>query len=333
VAVGEPVIFMDRSTDPDGQIVLREWDLDGDGIFDDASNRLRVRARYLNAQCATVRLRVTDNAGNSSQAITVVTVYSVGTFPTPCPPAPDPPPPVLAPTPESPPPPVVTPPAAPPPANVAPTAAFAFAPQAPRAGDGVDFVSGSADPDGTIAAQEWDLDADGQFDDASGPSARRVFASAGAYAVSLRVTDDRGAATVASKTVTVAGSGVLGRTDRSMPRLTATVRIRGVVQARTVRIRRLTVRTAAGSTIVVRCSGTGCPYRQAVAQAVSSSRDVRFRRFEKSLRFGTIIRLMITKSGRIGKYTRFKLVSGEGPDRADRCLRYGSTRPFRCPAE
>jgi len=40
--------------------------------------------------------------------------------------------------------------------------------------------------------------------------------------------------------------------------------------------------------------------------------------------------VLVTKPGRIGKYTRFRLRRGAAPDRRDLCVRYGSTRPFRC---
>jgi PKD repeat protein len=331
VAIGQPVVFVDRSIDLDGQIVMREWDLDGNGTFAQ-QNRVRVVRQYNRVRCVNVRLRVTDNAGNSSQAIKTVSVYAPGTLPLPCPPPPAPPPPTIAPPPPAPPaPPAPTDPPAPLP-NASPGATFSFAPATPRAGDLVTFVSGSADPDGTLTDQTWDLDGDGQFNDATGPIARRSFSTAGNYTVSLRVTDDRGAFAVTSQMVGVAGSRVRGTTARS-PRLNPTVRIRGVVGSRAVRIRRLTVEAASGSTIVVRCSGSSCPYREASTQSSSSSSVVRFRRFEKSLRFGTVIRIMVTKSGRLGRYTRFRLVRGDGPQREDRCLRYGSTRPIRCPAE
>jgi PKD repeat protein len=331
VAIGQPVIFLDASIDPDGQIVKREWDFDGDGTFR-ALNRARVVRRYSRPSCANVRLRVTDNAGNSSQAIKLLTVYAPGFLVPACPPPPPPPPPTIAPPPPPPPPPapVVEPPA--PPANATPGAAFSFAPASPRRGDVVTFVSGSADLDGTLTSQTWDLDGDGEFNDASGPTAQRSFSATGRYTVSLRVADDRGAFAVASQMVPVVDGSVRGTTVRA-PRLNATVRIRGVVRSRAVRIRRLTVDAAGGSTIVVRCSGSSCPYREASTRSPSSRSLVRFRRFEKSLRFGTVIRIMVTKSGRIGRYTRFRLVRGAGPQREDRCLRFGSTRPFRCPAE
>ena len=81
----------------------------------------------------------------------------------------------------------------PPPANVPPSASFLAFPGAPLAGDPVTLVSTSSDPDGPIASQLWDLNGDGIFADASGPTATTSFRTAGPHTVSLRVTDARGA--------------------------------------------------------------------------------------------------------------------------------------------
>ena len=51
--------------------------------------------------------------------------------------------------------------------------------------------SGSTD-DGSIALYEWDFDGDGVIDDSSGPTPSFTYSAEGVYAVSLRVTDDRG---------------------------------------------------------------------------------------------------------------------------------------------
>ncbi len=65
--------------------------------------------------------------------------------------------------------------------------------------------SGSTDPDGTLVLYEWDLDGDGQYDDASGVTAAFSSASAGAFTIGLRVTDDDGATGTDIATVTVSG--------------------------------------------------------------------------------------------------------------------------------
>jgi glucose/arabinose dehydrogenase len=56
-------------------------------------------------------------------------------------------------------------------------------------------AAGSSDPDpGDTIGYEWDLDGDGQYDDATGPTAEFTYANAGSYLAGLRVTDNHGAA-------------------------------------------------------------------------------------------------------------------------------------------
>jgi hypothetical protein len=73
-----------------------------------------------------------------------------------------------------------------------PIAEFIYRPERPKAGDMVEFdASASFDFDGEIISYEWDFDADGRTD-ATGVSAQHTLASAGAYAITLTVTDDGG---------------------------------------------------------------------------------------------------------------------------------------------
>ncbi|WP_217914881.1 PKD domain-containing protein [Miltoncostaea marina] len=104
--------------------------------------------------------------------------------------------------------PVPPPPPSLPPANVAPTAAFSASTLAPQTGQTVTFTDGSSDPDGTIAAREWDLDGDGAYE-ATGQSVSRAYAAAGTVTVRLRVTDDDGATATASRTLTVSAPPVV----------------------------------------------------------------------------------------------------------------------------
>jgi hypothetical protein len=62
-------------------------------------------------------------------------------------------------------------------------------------------ASTSQDPDGGPLTYAWDLDGDGQYDDATGPTAARVYA-VGAVTVRLRVTDQHGSSAVATRTIT-----------------------------------------------------------------------------------------------------------------------------------
>ena len=66
------------------------------------------------------------------------------------------------------------------------------------------LTSTSADPDGPIASQAWDIDGDGQYDDGGGVVASIAFGRAGPHTVGVRVVDRDGAAAVARRVITVA---------------------------------------------------------------------------------------------------------------------------------
>jgi len=176
---GEPVAFDGTlSFDFDGQISAYAWDLDGDGTIDAADPTAEwtfaVPGTY------TVSLTVTDDGGNEDTLTRTLTVG--GTAPEAAPPTPAP----VAPTSFQP-----------------PVADFSFAPEAPTAGEAVAFDGAlSVDFDGEVTAYAWDFDGDGTVD-ATGVTALRVFAEAGAYAVSLTVTDDGGNADTLTRTVEV----------------------------------------------------------------------------------------------------------------------------------
>ncbi|MEA2481981.1 MAG: hypothetical protein QOJ07_3903 [Thermoleophilaceae bacterium] len=160
---GDSVTFNSAcSSDPDGTIASRAWDLDNDGSFDDGTGSTASKV-FAAPGTYTVRLRVVDNGGASKTVSNPVTI-----------------------------------------ANRAPAAAFTTSPAAPTTGQTVTFTSTSTDPDGTIASQGWDLDNNGAYTDATTASASRSFATAGTYTVGLRVVDDKGAANVTTRTVTVA---------------------------------------------------------------------------------------------------------------------------------
>jgi PKD repeat protein len=63
--------------------------------------------------------------------------------------------------------------------------------------------SGSYDPDGTIVSYEWDLNGDGNFSDAQDAVAQNTWADDYSGNVSLKVTDDCGAVSRATTTVTI----------------------------------------------------------------------------------------------------------------------------------
>ena len=84
-----------------------------------------------------------------------------------------------------------------------PIAEFIYGPERPKAGEIVEFdASASLDFDGEIISYEWDFDADGRTD-ATGVSARYTFASSGAHAITLTVTDDDGNSDALTYTINV----------------------------------------------------------------------------------------------------------------------------------
>lgn len=74
-----------------------------------------------------------------------------------------------------------------------PPTANAGGPYSGNEGDTVPLDgSASNDPDNDIATYEWDLDNDGEFDDATGMTTDASFGDDGVYIVGLRVTDESG---------------------------------------------------------------------------------------------------------------------------------------------
>jgi hypothetical protein len=196
----------------------------------------------------------------------------------------------------------------------------------------------------------WDLNGDRHFGDAEGPTAFANFGIPGVYPVSLRVTGvpdgATGAAPVSTGTqfVNVVPPGVPAKltTVAPKPRLMSpfpVVRITGKVTKKGARIKRLTIRAPYGSTVDVRCRGRTCPFRRSnrkvrlTGSAKAPAKTVRVRKLEhRLLRHGSSIKVLVSRPGEIGKYTRFRIRGGKPPVRSDLCLTPGSTVPKECPS-
>ena len=92
------------------------------------------------------------------------------------------------------------------PANVNPAAALALDRSTARVQERVRLdASGSSDPDGRIAAYDWDLDGNGSFEHPSGgdPVLRHTWDEPLDVQVGVRVTDDRGGTAIAHRRVTI----------------------------------------------------------------------------------------------------------------------------------
>jgi PKD repeat protein len=210
--------------------------------------------------------------------------------------------------------------------NQAPKASFVYSPRSPKVNDRVSFTSSSDDPDDPIASQAWDLDGDGQYDDARGDTASRQFAAAGPHTVRLRVTDSHGRSDAVAATVNVVSlPKVPPKRMRPWPR----IRIVGYASSRRVRVDLLTVRTVRGANVKVRCAGRGCPRTKAVSTRASATL-VRVRWLERRLRTGTRIYIAVTAPGSIGRYEKILLRSRKEPLRSMLCLYPGQRKARKC---
>ena len=108
-----------------------------------------------------------------------------------------------------------------------------------------------------------------------------------------------------------------------------TVRIRGRLTLNGARVTLLVVRSPRGALISARCRGGGCPVRRVTRTARARTR---LRAFERVLRAGTRLDIIVTRTGFIGKWTTIIIRRGNAPWRADRCVKPGRSRPSACPA-
>ena len=283
-----------------------DWDLNGDGGID--KHGKTATWSYAAPGPVSVRLGVKGNGNRRGEAIHIVSVQASGGGG----PAPSP-----------------------------PVASFTVAPAAPLVNQPVLFTSTSSDPDGTINEQVWDLNGDGNYDNGGGGTALRAFADAGDYVVGLRVTDDSGLVSFDSQTLSVLPPPATPVISQKLGlRLLSpfpVVRIAGRITSRGTRVRLLRVDAPVGTTLSVRCSGRGCPFRKQVRAVRTSAKSlmavsVRIRRLERLLLPGVRVRVYVTERGAVGKYTKLRFRAGHAPVRTDRCLMPGSWAPTVCSA-
>jgi PKD repeat protein len=213
--------------------------------------------------------------------------------------------------------------------NAPPSAAFRMSPTQPYVGDSVTFASVSGDPDGPLPTEAWDLDGDGQYDDATGKTASRTFTTAGAHTVRLRVQDSVGAAGAAALTINVRPRPVSPPGD--LPQLAARVRVTSEPGRKSTLIRTLRVRAPRGATVKVRCIGRGCPKRGA-SSTRSKGKVMRVKWLQHRLRAGTRITISVTRKGYIGSFTALVVRRSKGISRDDLCLVPGKKKPRTCPS-
>ena len=285
---GADVLFASNASDPDGDALTHLWTF-GDGVTSPLTNPSHA---FSTAGTKTVTLKVTDPSGLSNTTTRQVVVQG---------------PPVLSPA-----------------ANKPPIANFAFGPNSPQVGQSVDFVSVAVDPDGSLRSQAWDLDGDGQFDDARGGEVLYTFTTPGVHTVRLRVEDDQGAAAIHERTVTVkrapaAKAGFLTPAP--------VIRLNGQLLSSGSRITILSVRAPKGTLVTVKCHGKTCGVSRRRKRVKSGS--VRFKTYERFLKAGVRLEIFSSKPKMIGAYTRYTIRAGKSPARTDRCLKPGKSKPLR----
>ena len=160
------IVTLDASntTDPTDDIVTYEWDFRGDGTWDETRSGPTTTTTYSVAGTHTIRLRVTDDDGNTDTEKRTIQVD----------------------------------PGAP---NATFTASPSTT--AVGESITLD-ASNTTDPTGDIVEYEWDFRGDGTWDETrSAPTTTTAYSVAGTHTIRLRVTDEHGTTRLASRTVTV----------------------------------------------------------------------------------------------------------------------------------
>jgi hypothetical protein len=214
-----------------------------------------------------------------------------------------------------------------------PDAGFTLSPEDPPAGQRVSFESWSCDPDGRLVRQAWDFDGDGAFDDASGPVVQRTFPRRGARSIGLKVTSGNGQTDEWRREVIVDTEYALARPSKE--RLMSpypVVRLAGRLTRAGARVRVLTVSRLPKCAVVrVTCRGRSCPIKR--VSRFEGRGPLRFRRFQRRLRAGTVLTVRVSRGNSVGKFARFRIRSGRPPGRRDRCLRPGESKGSACPRD
>ena len=303
VVKGKPVTFTSGAEDPEGRMAALEWDLDGDGAFDDAAGAVATAA-FTTSRRTSVGLRARDRDGGENEVRLSLVPGNRA------------------------------PSAA---FTVAPVAGglgATFTAAVADADGSVTRVEWDFDDDGgfddaTGGVAFWTFPAPG-----SHRVAVRATDDDGSSAISVRP--------VVIPAAAVGGSGgpsappppgAAPRPPAAAPAALLApwpvVRMAGTVTRRGVRLTVLSVRAPRGARVVAACAGRSCP-RRAIARRMRRA-TLRLGAFERPLRAGTVLEIRVPSATRIGKYTRIAIRRGKAPVRRDRCLWPGKLTPRACP--
>jgi PKD repeat protein len=154
------------SKDPDGSVARYLWDLDGNGTYEtDTGTAAGLTRSYPTPGDRQIGLKVVDNKGATAKTTRTVTIQ-----------------------------------------NSPPSASFTVSPNPASVGATVVFdAAASKDSDGTIVKYEWDLNGDGTYETDTGTTAAvsGSYGTVGEKTIRLRVTDNEGGVTTATKTLVV----------------------------------------------------------------------------------------------------------------------------------
>jgi hypothetical protein len=214
---------------------------------------------------------------------------------------------------------------------VTPSASFKWIPTMPLAGESVTLVSTSTDSSSPIASYAWAPAGNSLF--TQGESALTTsFATPGPHVVQLQVTDAAGQASVVAETIPVSTAPV------PLMQPFPVVHMAGSYNARGAKITVLSVLAPVGAKVVITCRGSHCPTKSLAFLATAGAKNksgtalITFKRFERSLRGGVVLSIWVSKTGEIGKFTRFTIRRDKSPTRVDECLNPAGTTPIVCPS-
>jgi hypothetical protein len=312
VTAGNSATFVSTARDPDGSIARLEWDLDGDGAYDDGSAGT-VTHTYPTTGVVTVHLRVTDDRGVTDVATGTVTVVAnqapLASF--------------------------VYTPAAPIVGLPVLFSSRSSDPDGSIAAIAWDLDGDGAYDDASGGAASWKYGVAQNVMVSLRATDDRGASSIGFQTLSIRgsfVTPD-------APTGPLPGLAPSSRPPSSplspgAPLITPfpIVRIRGQIAGGLVSISLLSVQAPRGAKVVIRCRGRGCPRARIIAHTASPSRAMRVRAFEATYRPGAQLQVFVSMPGRIGKYVSFVMRRSAAPTRRDLCVGpHRTTSPVRCP--
>ncbi len=206
-----------------------------------------------------------------------------------------------------------------------------------------------------VSATGWSFD-DGTV--AAGASVSHAFGAAGAHLVTVTATDALGNATSATRLVTVVAPApapappavappavpappapppaACTTCPPRLPRLAVSIGFEAHVTRRYTVLTRLVVQPAvAGTTIRLRCTGGGCPFKATKTRRVRrAARRVDLTPLLRGarLRRGARIAVQVTKAGTVGVSATIGVRDRKRPRRVLRCLFAGDPVPAPCPS-